>query len=398
MIVLRKIALILLVLFIFIVPVEKVVLIEGLGSIAKVFGIFAMMAWFLAFALGGGLRSTTPFHTYLFLFILWNCASIFWSVDIDATQVQVITWVQLGLLMILIWDLLDKKTLVTIGVQAYVLGALLGAIGIIYNFLGTTDYVYGRYSAAGQHPVNIGLILAIAVPMSWYLVLQRVGSSKITTLLLLLNITYIPVGCIGIALTGSRGAMVAALPAILFILPTLGILPLWAKLLAALAAIGGIYSGYQLIPEESIERLSTAYTELTGGGTLTGRTQIWADAFNRFMDNPILGLGSDAFKAVSQSGLVAHNSFLSVLVETGIVGLLLFLAIVITAFIYCFQLPKLESRLWKTVLLIWFLGASATTYEFHKPTWLIFAFIVSSRFERPIREPLIEPPIVMKRV
>ncbi len=391
MIVLRNIALILLLLFIFIVPTEKVVLIEGLGSIAKVIGILAMIAWVLSIALSSSLRPTKPFHTCIFLFILWNCASIFWSVDIDATQERIISWVQLGLLVVLIWDLLDNTTLINIGVQAYVLGALAGAAGIIYNYLGSVEFVYGRYSAAGQHAVNLGLILAIGIPMSWYLILQRAGSSKITTLLLVLNAIYIPVACIGIALTGSRGAMVASIPALFFILPTLSKLPLWARMISALAAVGGIYAGYRLVPATSLERLGTAYTELSGGGNLTGRIQIWEDAFNRFLDNPILGVGSNAFKTVSESGLVAHNSFLSVLVETGIVGLLLFLGIFIIAVVCCFKLPKLESNLWKTTLLIWFLGASALTYEHHKPTWLMLAFIAASAYQRQDIDSVIAP-------
>jgi len=397
MIVLRKIALILLLLFIFIVPTEKVVLIDGFGSIARIIGMLAMMAWFLSIALGGHFRSTKAFHTYLFLFIFWNCASIFWSVDIASTQERIISWVQLGLLVVLIWDLLDSHALTTAGIQAYVLGALVGACGIIYNFLGATEFVYGRYSAAGQHAVNIGLILAIGIPMSWYLILQRGKASAVAGWLLMLNALYIPVACIGIALTGSRGAMVASLPAIFFILPTLGRLPVWAKLFSAVIALGGIYVGYQLIPKATLERLGTAYAELTGSGNLTGRTQIWDDAFSRFLDYPFLGVGSNAFKAVSESGLVAHNSFLSVLVETGIVGLLLFLIVLFIALLSSLELPKLESKLWKTTLLIWFLGASALTYEHHKPTWLILALIMSSRYPRTVTATVtVLPPRALK--
>ncbi len=380
---LRNIALILLLLFIFIVPTEKVIFIEGLGSIAKVIGMLAMISWFLSIAFGGGFRPTEPIHTIIFLFVVWNCASLFWSVDIDATQERIISWVQIGLLMVLVWDLLDNKALIKMGVQAYVLGALFGAAGIIYNLIGSTEFVYGRYSAGGQHAVNIGLILAIGIPMSWYLILERVESSKISSLLLLLNVIYIPAACIGIALTGSRGAMVAAIPALFFIIPTMGKLPLWAKIASALAAVGGIYAGYRLVPTTSLERLGTAYAELSGGGNLTGRVQIWQDAYRRFLEEPFLGVGSNAYKAVSESGLVAHNSFLSVLVETGIVGLLLFLGIFFIAIVSCFELSKLESKLWKTTLLIWFLGASALTYEHHKPTWLMIAFIAASRYQRP---------------
>ena len=394
MIVLRKIALILLVLFMFIVPTEKIVFIPGLGSLARIIGTLAMLTWIVSIFLGGRIRTTKPFHTIFIIFILWNCASLFWSADISATLERIVTWVQLGRLVVLIWDLLDNRTLINIGIQAYVLGALFGAYGIIYNFLGSTEFVYGRYSAAGQHAVNIGLILALGLPLAWYLILQKTQDSRIANSLWLLNVMYIPVACIGIALTGSRGAMVASLPAILFIIPTLGTLPIWAKLFAALTAIGGGYAGYQLVPKASLERLGTAYAELTGGGNLTGRTQIWHDAYSRFLDNPILGVGSNAFKSVSEHGLVAHNSFLSVLVETGLIGLLLFLTLLAIAFISSIHLPKLESRLWRTTLLIWFLGASALTFEHHKPTWLVLALIVTTRYQNSSNENAFHDPEV----
>jgi len=380
-VVLRNIAVVLLILFIFVVPTEKLVVDPVLGSLAKMVGALAMLTWILSVLLGSPLRSIKPFHAVFFLFILWNAASLFWSVDVAATEGRIITWVLLGLVVVLIWDLLDTRELITIGIQSYVLGAMSAAGGIIYNYLGSTEFVYGRYSAAGQHSVNIGLIIALAIPLAWYLVLQSPQNSKMTAFLRLLNILFLPLACIGIALTGSRGAMVASMPTILFIASTLGGLPVWARLFSALTAIGGAYLGFLLIPQATLDRLGTAYSELSGGGNLTGRTEIWHDAYRRFLDNPILGLGSDAFATVSEHRLVAHNSFLSVLVETGLVGLMLFVTLFVIALICTFNLPKLESRLWRTVLLIWFLGASALTYEHHKPTWLVLALIVSSRYQ-----------------
>jgi len=285
--VLRNIALILLVLFVFVVPTEKIMVLPGLGSLARIVGALAMLTWLLSVVLGSPLRTIKPFHTVFFLFIIWNSASLLWSVDVNATQERIVTWVQLGLVVLLIWDLLDSRKLTVFAVQAYVLGAMSAAGGIIYNYLQSTEFVYGRYSAAGQHSVNIGLIIALAIPLAWYLVLQKPQNSKMASVLRLFNILFLPLACIGIALTGSRGAMVASLPAILFIASTLGSLPMWARLFSILTAMGGAYVGYLLVAQSSLDRLGTAYAELSGGGNLTGRTDIWHDAYLRFLDNPI---------------------------------------------------------------------------------------------------------------
>ncbi len=337
-----------------------------------------MLVWVAAVLLEGGVRSLKPFHICFLLFILWNAASIFWTIDEDATLERISTWFQLGILVILIWDLLTNRTLLKTGMQAFVAGALVAACGIIFNFINSTEFVYGRYSAGGQHAVNLGLMMAIGLPMAWYLILDNQIEDRFLKWFKWLNILFFPIVGIAIALTGSRGAMIAAFPAIIFILSTASRLPLWAKLASAIAACGGIYVALLIVPESLFRRLGSAYTELQTGGSLTGRTQIWSDATNRFLDNPILGVGSNAFKSISEHGLVVHNSFLSVFVETGILGGLLFLTTIALALLTVLSLPKLESRLWLAVFFAWFLGASALTFEHQKTTWLVLALMAAA--------------------
>lgn len=375
----RNIAILLALVFIFVIPSEKILYIPGLGSVARIIGIMAMAAWLASVLLRGSIRSVSRFHGVVFLFVLWQAASIFWTVDGDATLARAITWVQLALLIVLIWDLITTPTLLIASLQAYVLGAFFSATGIIYNYLNATEFVYGRYSAAGQHSVNLGLILAIGMPLAWYLAIQKQHIYRFDNWLRMVNFLYLPVASIGIALTGSRGAMIAALPTLFLILTTQEKLRPWARIVFLLVAMVGGYAAISLVPQSSFDRLGSAYTELTGGGNLTGRTLIWDDVIARIMEHPILGVGSDAFRSISKTGLVAHNSFLSVWVETGIVGLVLFLSVLLIALLHVFTMPKLERRLWLIVLLCWFLGASALTFEQHKPTWLVLALIMATR-------------------
>ena len=375
----RNIAILLTLVFIFVIPSEKILEIPELGSVARIIGVVTMAAWLASVLLRGSIRPVSHFHGVVFLFVLWQAASMFWTVDGDATLARAITWVQLALLIVIIWDLITTPVLLMASLQAYVLGAFLSAIGIVYNYLNATEFVYGRYSAAGQHSVNLGLILAIGMPLAWYLAIQRQHIYRFDKWLRMVNFLYLPVASIGIALTGSRGAMIAALPTLYFILTTQGKLKPWARIVFLLVAIGGGYTAISLVPQSSFERLGTAYSELSGGGSLTGRTLIWDDAIARIMEHPILGVGSDAFRSISKTGLVAHNSFLSVWVETGIVGLILFLTVLLIALLHIFTMPKLERKLWLIVLMCWFLGVSALTFEQHKPTWLVLSLIMATR-------------------
>jgi len=101
---------------------------------------------------------------------------------------------------------------------------------------------------------------------------------------------------------------------------------------------------------------STAYqqrlsTILTGSDRGSGRTDLWAAAWNGYTHHPYFGLGAGGFEAASldllhstpgvnitasyvASGRPAHNAYLDALTDLGPVGLALFLAAIVLTFAY----------------------------------------------------------------
>src|SRR5690606_26909451 len=92
---------------------------------------------------------------------------------------------------------------------------------------------------------------------------------------------------------------------------------------------------YWLAPsfEESlptgIERFAEIPEQLQSGD-LTGRGRIWLAGVALFRDNPIVGVGSGGFAEAVRPYLgearTAHNAFLNVAAQTGVIGLALFVA------------------------------------------------------------------------
>lgn len=363
--------------FVFVLPMETVVFVPGLGSSARIAGLLVAGTWLVAVATQGRIRKPRLVHVVIFVFFVWNAFSIFWSQDSNMTAKRIQTFVQTAVMIMIIWDLYTTQTALKAGLQAYVLGAYVAIGGTIYNYLNAEAYTYGRYSAAGMHVVNLGLILALAIPIAWYLAVSAGSTSRLSWGLRILNFCYLPAAYMGIALTASRGALVASFPAVLFVLSTLTRLRLYVRVLFFVGLLGMLFSAQAIIPQNSLKRLGTTYMDLTEGD-LTGRVGLWREGFALSMEHPILGIGSNAYETTVELGKVAHNTFLSVLVELGIIGLIIFLTILGMVAYHAIQQPKLESRLWLTVLFSWALGASALTYEDNKPTWLFLSFIVVS--------------------
>ena len=94
--------------------------------------------------------------------------------------------------------------------------------------------------------------------------------------------------------------------------------------------------------------------------------------------------------------LVAHNTFLSVLVELGVGGALLLAGLLGCLFYCASRMRYMERCLWIILLLTWAIGGSTLTWEYHKPTWLLFALLAAHaysrrRVERQLEKPAFEP-------
>jgi len=142
-----------------------------------------------------------------------------------------------------------------------------------------------------------------------------------------------------------------------------------------------IVGTFWLAPLATRRRLATLPREATEG-TLHDRTRIWKAGIQLFERYPALGVGLGAYPKAAYPALHihynAHNTFLSVLVETGIAGCVLWGLLLATLAWFAGLLAARERALWFTALAVWGVGVMTVTWEQRKPTWLIFALIMTS--------------------
>ena len=373
----RKIAFWLSLILVFVTPWENIINIEALGTVSRAIGLLVGAFWVATVLLTGHIRKPHGFHWVFLLFILWNGATLFWTVALGETQTSFITYLQLGVLVYIYWDLYRTPDALNAGLQAYIFGAYVALANLLNTYLtaGGTTYT-DRLSVEGFNANDLGLILALGIPMAWYLATLSEKRSR-TYGLRIVNFAYIPLAVLGVVLTASRSAMGATLPALLYIFSSLTQLKLSVRV-AILVTLGSALVGLQsLAPQASTERLAETGTEVTKGD-LNGRLAIWREGFNAFLAHPILGVGSGAFEHATESGEAPHNFLLAFLVEGGFVGLALFVLLFGIALYLASRQSQGRAGLWLAILIAWVIGAITHNWEHRKQTWLMLSLAVAS--------------------
>jgi len=124
----------------------------------------------------------------------------------------------------------------------------------------------------------------------------------------------------------SRGGYAAVLASLLF----LGLVKM-RKLLVLMLLFGLVWTA--LVPNAVRQRVTMTWDTSDGGLDHSSETRVtlWEDAMHVFDSNPVIGTGFNTYAYMGRVGDYkdTHNYFIKVLVETGVLGLLLFLALII---------------------------------------------------------------------
>ncbi len=372
----RKIAFWLSLIMIFTIPWENLITVESLGTVSRAMGYLVAVFWAITVVVTGRFRALRSFHGMVYVFIIWTVASVFWSVNVDKTIARFLTGLQLAVLVLMLWDLYITPAMLKAGLQAYVLGGFVSVVSTIANYFSGITFYSHRYGASGFNVNDLAIILALGIPVAWYLAVSETRSN-IRRVLRLVNYAYIPAAVVAILLTASRAALLSTFPAFLFMLSMLARLKLYVRVLIVMALVSSLFAVLPLVPQASFARIGATGTEVTEGD-LNGRLEIWQDGVTSFEEHPVIGIGSGAFADITDTGKVGHNFVLSLVVELGIIGLALFLSILVIVFQHARRQPKQWFRLWLTVLVIWLLGAASHNLEFRKQSWLFLSLIVVS--------------------
>jgi O-antigen ligase len=143
-------------------------------------------------------------------------------------------------------------------------------------------------------------------------------------------------------------------------------------------------------PQGQIDRIGTTVTATDPGqegSALSGRWAIWQASGRAFLESPVGGVGLDAHRlavayelgqvrVLTGSEKEAHNAYLSVLTETGVVGIVLFIFVLLDVVTSVRRLRGWDAWYWSCQLAVLAIGAMSLSLEDSKSVWIFLSLSV----------------------
>jgi O-antigen ligase len=361
-------------LFAFTIPLENAFILPGVGTMGRLVGLVTFVVGVLAVLDSGKLRSLSATHLLMAAFVAWASITYFWSAAPETTIEVLQSYIQLLAVVWLIWELAPQPQQQARLMQAYLLGTVVFAVTTILQ--NPDGSAFQRQVAFNINPNDAGLRLALSVPIALYLA----ATERNGWLAWLYRLQIVVAGC-GLFFTASRGALLALGVALLMIPLTFRMWTRRQRMTMGVAIAFAAIAAITIVPSTAWQRMATAGTEIQSG-TMNDRTVIWRTGLEVFADHPFVGVGAGGFGAGLQRKMsfswAAHNTFLSVLVELGVIGFAIFLFLLVTLAYSTLGIPAFERNLWLVMLSTWAVGVSAMTWENSKPTWFLFGLLAAN--------------------
>jgi len=150
------------------------------------------------------------------------------------------------------------------------------------------------------------------------------------------------------------------------------------KIIYAGFVIGAAVAVISLAPKASVERLFSI-GKAVASGDLNYRQVIWQHTLSAWQENPILGGGTGSLGYLLNSYHVnyewAHNAYLQILVENGLIGLVIYLLMTGSLLYYALKC-RIETKFF--LLTLWFtIFVSQLTLHSQnlKEVWFVWSII-----------------------
>lgn len=364
-----KIALFSILVFIFLIPWGNVIW----DGFTRMFGIIAFGLAMLVLIVHGTHRNYSLSHLIAVMFGGWATITLMWSPDLIAGKSSLATVLQLLFTLFIISLLIDSKNKMVLTYQSYVLGTSVGSLIVIFNYINGIESNWGRYAMKNYEVDGVSITLVLAIPMAAYIATQYES-----VLLKTINVIAIPLCIFAIFLTGTRTASIAAIFGVAYWLFTHRKANLKIKLLIAGVFVSSIIGVSTFAPKASVDRIFTSGKSISSG-TLNYRTVIWGASIEQWKKKPIIGSGIGSLAYVLSPSHVqygsAHNTFIQILTETGIIGLIFYILLIVSIIYYALHTPTNDKVFLLSLLSVTLISHLTMNTLLSKGVWFVLAML-----------------------
>ena len=184
--------------FTFALPWENLIVIPGIGTISRLTGLIAFGLTLLATVVSGRFRRWHAFHISAVLFVALSVAFLLVNAG-SKLPYKLGTYVQLVVVLWVVWELAPSRQRLLGLLLAYVLGAYVPAFNTIMVYRSESGLMH-RFASRVFDANEVANLIALALPMAWYL-----GMTYRQPLRQWVCRGFLLVGLVALGLTGSRG-------------------------------------------------------------------------------------------------------------------------------------------------------------------------------------------------
>jgi O-antigen ligase len=382
---------------------------SGAVSFIKLAGLIVFLSWFAAQATRARsqgaarslLASAPVLSAAVIAFVSWSAMSVAWAVSNGKAFSSTYRFLLDVLLFPIVFGAIRRRNHVVWIVGAFVAGAVISAmIGLLQS--GGARLAGGIGDFDGEAAL---LVTAMTLNAGLIAVFPRGSALRPLGVLAMLIMGA------GLLDTGSRGGIVALAAVLVAAVLFSGRWRGRAAVIAVVVAVLVPFYVAALAPSSAVQHLNS--------GTSTGRIDLWKVGLRMWEANPVGGVGSGNFALaavdyvqtsgpLSRADIIvdvphaAHNTYLEILAELGVPGLLAFLTIAIASIASALRASRLYERSGDTpfevmsrslaLALIALLSADFfITNEYEHLLWLLLALppalLAVARSETRVRAP-----------
>ena len=341
---------------------QEIFSIGGLGvNFTSLMGVIVIIFAVSTFIKHKGWREKIPLFGSWTLFLFLAAVLSFFSISFGASLVEFLRWLSFFALFLLGFYLFRGGQALTRLIRILIASSIIPTAVALWqalNHQGVFDGERWRLNGTFVHPNMLAFYLVFVITLACFIFLSLKKQWVEKYLYLFLAVPFLLV----LVLTYTRGAWLC----LFMIIFLIGLVRFRTLLLAGAGVIIIFYLAFSPFQERINSLMSFSATDST-----VWRVDLWRDAIGYAQGSPAIGYGPGTapivignYRPVALGSSEPHNDYIKILLETGIIGLAAYLALIINLLARLFKGFKNEAWPRRQNLFLFILVFAASLYLF----------------------------------